>query len=101
MVSHIREEHRLRVFEDIVLRRISAPMREDGPGGWRKLRYDDLHKLYASSDIVRMIKSKMMRCTGHVALMIQKCVQSLVGKPKRKDHWVVLGMEGRMILKWI
>jgi hypothetical protein len=53
-----REEHRLRVFESRVLRRIFEPKRE---GGWRKLNSEELHNLYASSRIIRAIKSRRMR----------------------------------------
>jgi hypothetical protein len=51
----LREEHRLRVFENRVLRRIFGPKREED-GSWRKLRNDELNVLYSSSNIVRVIK---------------------------------------------
>jgi hypothetical protein len=51
----LREEHRLRVFENRVLRRIFGPKREEG-GSWRKLHDDELHDLYSSQNIVRVIK---------------------------------------------
>jgi hypothetical protein len=63
----LREEHRLRVFENRVLRRIFGPKREED-GSWRKLNNDELHNLY-SSNIVRVIKSRRMRWEGHVARM--------------------------------
>jgi uncharacterized membrane protein len=56
----LREEHRLRVFENRVLRRISGPKREVD-GSWRKLHIDELHKPYFSPNIVRVIKSRRMR----------------------------------------
>jgi hypothetical protein len=59
----LREEHRLRVSENRVLRRIFGPKRE-GDGSWRKLHNDELHNLYPSPNIVRM-----MRWAGHVACM--------------------------------
>jgi hypothetical protein len=62
------EEHRLRVFENSVLRRIFGPKREEDES-WRKLRNDEFHKLYSSPNIVRMIKSRRMRWVGHVARM--------------------------------
>jgi hypothetical protein len=64
----LREEHKLRVFENRVLRRIFAPKREED-GSWRKLHNDELHSLYSSPNIVRVIKSRRMRWVGHVERM--------------------------------
>jgi hypothetical protein len=64
----LREEHRLRVFENRVLREIFGPKREED-GLWRKLHNDELHNLYSSPNIVRVIKSRRMRWAGHVARM--------------------------------
>jgi hypothetical protein len=66
----IREEHRLRVFENRVLRRIFGPKRDEETGGWRKLHNVKLHNLYSSPNIIGMIKSGRMRCTEHVAQMV-------------------------------
>jgi hypothetical protein len=55
------------VFENRVLRRIFGPKRDEVTGGWRKLHNEQLHDLYSSSNIIRMIKSRMMRWAGHVA----------------------------------
>jgi hypothetical protein len=60
----VREEHRLRV-----LRRIFGPKREEETGGWRKLHHEELHNLYSSPSIIRVIKSIRMRWAGHVARM--------------------------------
>jgi hypothetical protein len=78
----LREEHRLRVFENRVLRRIFGPKREEGRGGWRRLHNGELRNLYASSNVNPVIKSNRMRWTGHVACMGQmRCAYSiLVGK---------------------
>jgi hypothetical protein len=57
----LREEHRLRVFENRVLRRIFGPKREGVTGGWRKLHEEEVHNLYSSPNIFRMIKSMRMR----------------------------------------
>jgi hypothetical protein len=61
----MREEHRLKVSENRVLR-IFGPRREED-GSWRKLHNDELHGLYSSHNIVRVIKSRRMRWVGHVA----------------------------------
>jgi hypothetical protein len=63
----LREEHRLRVFENRVLRRIFGPKRDLVTGGWRKLHNEELHGLYSSPSIVRVIKARNMRWAGHVA----------------------------------
>jgi hypothetical protein len=80
----LREEHRLRVFENRVLR-IFGPKREED-GSWRKLHIDELHSLYSSPHIVRAIKSRRMRWAGHVARMGEgRCVcRTLVGRPEGK-----------------
>jgi hypothetical protein len=57
----LREEHRLRVFENRVLRRIFGPKRDEVTGGWRKLHNDELHGLYSLPSIVRVIKARRMR----------------------------------------
>jgi hypothetical protein len=64
----LREERRLRVFENRVLR-IFAPKRDEVTGNWRKLHNEELHTLYSSPNIVRVIKSRRMRWAGHVARM--------------------------------
>jgi hypothetical protein len=64
----LREEHRLSVFQNKVLRRILGPEREEDRS-WRKLHNDKLHNLYSSPNIVRVIKSRRMRWAGHVARM--------------------------------
>jgi hypothetical protein len=65
-VKNVRDEHRLRVFENRVLRGIFGPKRGEVIGGWRKL-HNELHNLYCSPSIIRMIKSRRMRRAGHVA----------------------------------
>jgi hypothetical protein len=60
-------EHRLRVFENRVLRRIFGPKRDEVTGDWRKLYNEELHNLYSSPNIIRMFKSRTMRLAGHGA----------------------------------
>jgi hypothetical protein len=65
----LREEHRLGVFENRVLRRIFEPKSDEVTGEWRKLHNEELHDLYSSPGIIRMIKSRSMRWAAHVARM--------------------------------
>jgi hypothetical protein len=80
----LREEHRLRVFEIRVLRRIFGSKRDEVTGGWIKLHNEELHGLYSSPSIVRVIKTRRMRWTGHVARMgeVRGAYNILVGKPE-------------------
>ena len=64
----LREECRLREFENRVLR-IFGPKRDEATGEWRKLRNDELNDLYSSSNIVRAINSRRMKSAGHAACM--------------------------------
>jgi hypothetical protein len=82
----LREEHRLRVFENRVLRRIFGPNRDEVKGERRKLHNEELHNLYSSTDIIRQVKSRRMRWAGHVARMgeMRKVYKVLVGKPEGK-----------------
>jgi hypothetical protein len=54
----LRKEYTLRVFENRVVRRIFGPKRDEVTGGWRKLHNEELHNLYSSTSIIRMIKSR-------------------------------------------
>jgi hypothetical protein len=80
----LREEHRLRVFENRVLRIIFGPKRDEVKGEWRKLHSEELHNLYSSPDIIGQVKSRRMRWAGHVARMGEerKVYKILVGKPE-------------------
>jgi hypothetical protein len=93
----LREEHRLRVLENRVLRRIFGPKRDDVTGDWRKLHNEELHKFYSSPNIITMIKSRMMGWTGHVAQMGNKRnpYGILVRKPEGKRPL------GRPRYKWV
>jgi hypothetical protein len=80
-----REEYRLRVFENRVLRRIFGPQRDEITRGWRKLHKEELHNLYYSPSIIKIIKSRRMEWAGDVARMGEKrhAYRLLVGEPER------------------
>jgi hypothetical protein len=82
----LREEHRLRVFENRVLRIIFGPKTDEITGEWRKLRNEELHILYSSPTIIRQIESRRMRWAGHVARMGEErnVYEVLMGKPQGK-----------------
>jgi hypothetical protein len=82
----VREEHRLRVFENRVMRKIFGLKRNEVTGGWRKLHNEELHDLYSLPSIIIIIKSRM-RWVGHVARMGEKrnTYRLLVGKARGKE----------------
>jgi hypothetical protein len=79
-----------------VLRRIFGPKRNEVKGEWRKLHNKELHDLYPSPSIIRIIKSRKMRWAGHVARMGEKgnAYRLFVGKPEGKrplgSGWIIL-----------
>jgi hypothetical protein len=111
----LREENRLRVFENRVLRRIFGPKRDEVKGEWRKLHNEELRDLYSSPSIIRIMKSRMMRCAGHVARLRAKknVYRFLVRKPegnrplgRPRRRWVdnirmYLGEVGWVDVDWI
>jgi hypothetical protein len=82
----LREEHRLRVFENRVLRGIFGPERDGVTGEWRRLHNEELNDLYSPPNIIRVIKSRRMRWAGHVARMGEGrgAYRILVGRPEGK-----------------
>jgi hypothetical protein len=93
----LREEHRLRVFEKMVLRRIFGPKRNEVTGEWRKLHNEELRDLYSSPSIIRIIKSRKMRWASHVERMEEKrnAYRLLVGKREGKSP------RGRPRRRWV
>jgi hypothetical protein len=96
------QEHRLRVFENRVLRKIFGLKRQED-GSWRKLHNGELHSLYSSPNIVTVIKSRRMRWAGHVAHMGggggEVFTGFWLGGLKARDHWEDLGKHGEITLK--
>jgi hypothetical protein len=80
----LREEHRLRVFENRVLRRTFWPKRKEAIGEWRRLHNEEVNDLYSKPNIIRVIKSRRMRWAGHVPHMGEGrgAYRILVGKPE-------------------
>jgi hypothetical protein len=100
-----REERRLRVFENRVLRRVFGLKRGEVTGEWRKLHNEELNDLHSFPNIVRVVKSRRMRWAGHVARIAEErgVHRVLVGKPKGKRplgrprrRW-----EDNTVLRWI
>jgi hypothetical protein len=91
------------VFQNRVLRRIFGPSRDEVTGDWRKLHNEDLHFLYSSPIIIRQIKSRRMRWTGHMARMREErnVYKVLMGKPEERHHLEDQGVDVRMESEWI
>jgi hypothetical protein len=82
----LREEHRLRVFENKVPRKIFGPKRNEIIEGWRMLHNEKLHNLYASLNIIRMIKSMRMRWAGHwTACGEEERIQGFGGESRKRE----------------
>jgi hypothetical protein len=94
----LREQHRLRVFENRLLRRIFGPKSDEVTGEWKKLHSGELHNLYSPPDIIWQIKLRRMRWAGRMERMGEgrNVDRVLVGKPKDKDHLEDQGVDGRM-----
>jgi hypothetical protein len=99
----LREECRLRVFENRVLRRIFGPKRNEVTGEWRRLHKKELYSLYSSPNIIRVIKSRRLRWAGHEARMGRGKVHTGFwwGNLREGTTWKTEGADGRIILKWI
>jgi hypothetical protein len=89
----LREECRLRVFENRVLRRIFGPKRDEITGEWRRLHNKELYAVYSSPNIIRVIKTRRLRWAGHMARMGERrgAYRIPAGRPERRRplgrHW--------------
>jgi hypothetical protein len=101
------KERKLRVFENMVLRRIFGPRRDKVTGEWRRLQNKELNDLYSSPNNVRVIKSRRMRWAEHVARMGEErgVYRVCWGNRRERDHWGDLGVDwwiifGRISRRW-
>jgi hypothetical protein len=98
-----RKEHRLRVFQNRVLRNIFGPKGGEVTGELRRLHHEELHAVYSSLNIIWVIKSRRMIWARHVARMTERraAYGVLVMRHGERDDLKGLGLDGRTVLKWI
>jgi len=86
-----------------VLQRILEPKRKEGRWGWKSLHNEEIHILYASQNIIRVIKLRRMRWAGHEAWMgeLRKAYKISIEKLEERDHLEDVGTDVNIILKWI
>ena len=91
------------MYENVVMRRIFGPRMDEVTGKLRRLHNEELNDFYSSPNIVRLIKSRIMRWAGHVARMGEEreCIGSWWGNRREGDHCGDLGVDGWIILGWI
>jgi hypothetical protein len=103
MYLTLRKEHRLRVFENRILRRIFGPKRDEVTGEWRKLHSEKLRDLYSSPNIIRMMKWRRMRWTWYVAQIGKggTRIDYWWKSQRERDHWEDADLGGWILLGWI
>jgi hypothetical protein len=87
------KEHRQKMFEKRMLRRIFGPKREKVTSGWRKIHYGELHNLYFSAYFITVIRSRRMRWAGHTRQTGN--AHTVVVRLKRRDYLEGLGVDGK------
>jgi hypothetical protein len=99
----IREERRLKVFENMALRRVFGPRRVEVTGEWRILHNEELNDLYYLPNIVRVVKWKRMSWAGHVARLGRRklCTGCWWENLRKRDHWKNPHVDGMIILRRI
>jgi hypothetical protein len=99
----LREERRLRMFENRVLRKIFGTKRDEVTREWRKLNIEQINDLYYSPNFVRIIKARTIRWAGHVDRMGRRDAYTWFwwGTLRERDHFRDTGLDGRIILRRI
>jgi hypothetical protein len=99
----LREEHRMRMSENMVLRRIFEPKTEEVAAGSRRLHNEELHNLYALPNIIRLIRSRRMRWAVHVARIGVGEMHEILSLEnlKGRDHVEDLLVDAKIILEWM
>jgi hypothetical protein len=99
----LKEVHRLRLVVSIKVGRMSDPKKEKVAGGWRRLHNEELHNMYASPNIVRVVKSRRLRCAGYVARMGEMRLHIIFWLEylRGRDYLEDMGVGGKIILEWI
>jgi hypothetical protein len=95
----MRQEHKLRVFENRVLTAISGPKRGEATSDWRKIHNVELYDLYSSPNTIRVTKSRWGGGAGGTYGGLERCIVFGGGKLKEGDH--MEGTGGRILLKWM